>query len=63
MAGTFTYRLEQEDGTTADPPVLHTAVPNWKVGDTIPLGADEVLRVIKTRFDDPDDPVLVVQLA
>jgi hypothetical protein len=59
----FTYRLEKEDGTPADPPVLHTAVPNWQVGDTIPLGADEVLRVIKRRFDDPDDPVLVVQLA
>jgi hypothetical protein len=59
----FTFRLEDEDGTPADPPVLHTAVPNWQAGDTIPLGADEVLRVIKTRFDDPDDPVLVVQLA
>jgi hypothetical protein len=59
----FTYRLEQEDGTPADPPVLHTAVPTWQAGDTISLGADEVLRVIKTRFDDPDDPVLVVQLA
>ena len=26
MAG-FTFRLEREDGTPADPPVLHTAVP------------------------------------
>jgi hypothetical protein len=42
---------------------LHTAVPNWQAGDTIPLGADKMLRVIKTRFDDPDDPVLVVELA
>jgi hypothetical protein len=33
----FTYRLEQEDGTPADPFVLHTAVPTWNVG-TIPLG-------------------------
>ena len=62
MAG-FTFRLELEDGVPADPPVLHTAVPNRQVGDTIPLGADRMLRVIETRFDDPDDPVLVVQLA
>jgi hypothetical protein len=33
----FTYMLEHEDGTPADPPVLHTAEPNWSVGDTIPL--------------------------
>jgi hypothetical protein len=38
----FTFRLELEDGTPADPPVLHTAVPNWQVGDTIPLGADRM---------------------
>jgi hypothetical protein len=33
----FKFRLEQEDGTPAEPPTLHTAVPNWQVGDTIPL--------------------------
>jgi hypothetical protein len=41
----FTFRLERENGTPADPPVLHTAVPNWQVGDTIPLGRDETLCV------------------
>jgi hypothetical protein len=47
----FTFRLEHEDGTPADPPVLHTAVPDWSVGDTIPLGANRPsLRVIETRF-------------
>jgi hypothetical protein len=30
------------DGTSADPPTLHTAVPNWQVGDTIPLGAERM---------------------
>ena len=59
----FRFKLEQEDGTPADPPTLHTAVPNWQAGDTIPLGAARMLRVVETRFDDPDDPVLVVQLA
>jgi hypothetical protein len=56
----FTYKLEKEDGTPADPPVLHTAVPTWHAGDTIPLGADRTLRVIETRFAD-GEPVLVVE--
>jgi hypothetical protein len=51
MAG-FTFK--REDRTPADPPVLHTAVPNWKVGDTIPLGADRALRVTETRFVNED---------
>jgi hypothetical protein len=57
----FTYRLEQEDGTPADPPTLHTAVPTWHAGDTIPLGAGRTLRVIATRFAD-EELVLVVEL-
>jgi hypothetical protein len=32
------------------------------VGDTIPLGADRMLRVVEARFVD-DDPVLVVRPA
>ena len=55
--------LEKEDGTPADPPVLHTAVPTWRVGDTIPLGRDNALRVIETRFAENDEPVLVVKPA
>jgi hypothetical protein len=45
----FTFKLEQEDGTPADPPVLHTAVPTWQAGDTIPLGRDRILYVIEAR--------------
>ena len=56
----FTYRLETEDGKPADPPVLHTAVPTWSPGDTIPLGADRMLRVIETRFAKTRNWVLVV---
>jgi len=61
----FTYRLEQEDGTPADPPVLHTAVPTWHVGDTIPLGRDRSLRVVEVLpGKEPDeDPVLLVRPA
>jgi hypothetical protein len=45
---TFTFRLEQEDGTPADPPTLKAAVPNWRPGDTIALGREKSLRVIDT---------------
>jgi hypothetical protein len=37
MAG-FTFKLEHADGTPAEPPTLKTALPNSRVGDTIPLG-------------------------
>jgi hypothetical protein len=58
--GAFLYRLEQEDGTPADPPTLKTAVPDWRSGDTIPLGG-RTLRVLAVRDDDADQaPVLVV---
>ena len=46
----FTYRLELEDGTLAEPPKLDTAVPNWSAGDVIPLWRDRILRVIDTRL-------------
>lgn len=52
-----------EDGTPADPPTLHTAVPNRQAGDTIPLGRDRTLVVIEVgpgRSAD-DSAVLVVE--
>jgi hypothetical protein len=58
----FSFRLEREDGTPADPPRLSTAVPNWSTGDTIPLGPGRMLRVVRLRDDDADQPpVLVVE--
>jgi hypothetical protein len=45
----FLFRLETEDGAPAEPATLHAAVPNWRPGDTIPLGY-KVLRVV----DDSD---------
>lgn len=59
----FTYRLELEDGTPADPPTLDVAVPTWRSGDTIPLGRDRILRVIGVRQETDEDPVLVVESA
>jgi hypothetical protein len=57
----FMFRLEQEDGSPADPPTLKSAVPNWRPGDTIPLGR-RTLRVVATRDDDADQtPALVVE--
>jgi hypothetical protein len=61
----FTFKLELADGTPADPATLKTAVPNWRVGDTIPLGAEKTLRLIDVRNGQaPDEePVLVVEAA
>jgi hypothetical protein len=56
----FTFKLEHQDGTPANPPTLHTPVPNWRAGDTIPLGRGSALRVIEVR-DDSDGAVLVVE--
>jgi hypothetical protein len=57
------FKLEQEDGTPAEPPTLHTAVPNWSAGDAIPLGRDRILSVTEARpAREPDgEPVLVVE--
>jgi hypothetical protein len=61
--GLFAFKLEQADGTPADPPAFETAVPTWGPGDTIPLGRDRTLRVIDTRDGETpdDDAVLVVE--
>jgi hypothetical protein len=61
MAG-FLFRLETTDGVPAEPSTLTSAVPNWRAGDTIPLGAHKTLRVVAVRDDDADrPPVLVVE--
>jgi hypothetical protein len=61
----FMFKLRLEDGTPADPPTLETAVPNWRSGDTIPLGPGRTLRVIETRpgTESDADGVLVVEPA
>jgi hypothetical protein len=60
MAG-FLFRLETPEGAPADPPTIASAVPNWKAGDTIPLGR-RTLRVVAVRDDDADQPpVLIVE--
>jgi hypothetical protein len=57
----FVFRLEPADGAQADPPRLESAVPNWRAGDTIPLGA-RTLRVLGVRYGEADDAsVLVVE--
>jgi hypothetical protein len=56
--------LEHKNGRPADPPVLHTAVPNWNVDETIPLSAERALRVVEIRSSTADEnPVLVVEPA
>jgi hypothetical protein len=57
----FLFRLAHNDRTPADPPSLKAAVPNWRAGDTIALGANRMLRVV-VRDDDADEaPTLVVE--
>jgi hypothetical protein len=61
----FTFSLEHEDGSPAEPLTFSTAVPNWRPGDTIPLGGNRTLCVVDIRpGPEPDgDPVLVVEAA
>jgi hypothetical protein len=59
----FIFRLETADGAPADPPTLHSAVPNWSPGHEIFFGR-RTLRVIGARDDDSDrPPVLIVEEA
>ena len=41
---TYTFRLEQPDGTPADPPQVRLGVYRWQPGDTIPLGGRSLRR-------------------
>jgi hypothetical protein len=58
----FTMRLERADGTPAEPPTIHSAVTNWRTGDTIPLGRERALRVVGIVVTNEDEPpVLIVE--
>ena len=57
------FKLKTKDSVPAEPPTLSSAVPNWRAGDTIPLG-HKTLRVVGIRDDDADQPpVRVVEEA
>jgi hypothetical protein len=60
---TFTYRLQQADGTPADPPSISLAVSNMRVGDTIPIRRDETFPIvgIVAGAELDDDPTLIVE--
>ena len=59
---TFTFKLEQADGTPAEPPTLKSAVPDWRVGDTISIRRDRTLRVVGIVVSADDEPsVLIVE--
>jgi len=58
----FLFRLETADGAPAEPPTLTSAVPNFRPGHTIALGAGRTLLVVDVRDDAADEPpVLVVE--
>jgi hypothetical protein len=58
----FTFKLENPDGTPADPPTLKSAVPNWQIGDQIPLGPGRLpLLVVGLRnASEPEHHALLV---
>jgi len=57
----FKYQLELEDGTPAGD--YSSAVPNWKAGDTIPLGPGKSYRVLDVRRHTTLNGTLVVRSA
>jgi hypothetical protein len=59
-AARFKYQLELEDGTSVGDSTA--AVPNWKPGDTIPLGPGKSYRVIDVKPHARLSGVLIVRL-
>jgi hypothetical protein len=57
---TFTDKLEQADGTPAEPPTIKSTVTNWRVGETIPLGRDWTLRVVGIVVSNEDEPTVLI---
>jgi hypothetical protein len=55
----FLFRLQTADGAPAQPPTLTSAAPNWRPGDTIPLGR-RTLRVAGVRDDEADQPPALI---
>ena len=53
---TFTFKLEQADGTPAEPPTIQSTVTNWRVGETIPIRRGRTLRVVGIVVSDDDEP-------
>jgi len=50
----FTYRLILEDGKPADPPTFVTAVPSWKVGETLLIRPGFVFEIL--AVDETSEP-------
>ena len=57
---TYAFKLEQPDGTPADPPSIMLGVYLWHPGDEITLGADRSLRVVDVRDQGEDEPMVLV---
>jgi hypothetical protein len=56
----FTLKLEQADGTPADPPTIRSAVPDMRPGDTIPIRPGRTLQVVATVASAGDEPSVLV---
>ncbi len=53
----FRFLLRLEDGEPNDPAVYVSAILNYSVGETFPLGRGERLRILAID-DDPDDELV-----
>jgi hypothetical protein len=42
----FKYRMVHTDGTPADPPQFVSAIPDWRVGDDVRVGAEVRYRIV-----------------
>ena len=56
----YHFRLQQTDGSPADPPTFRSSTLNWRQGDKIYLTGERTLRVLGVRDDDADQPPALV---
>jgi hypothetical protein len=56
---TYTFKLQNPDGTPADPPTIRLGVFRWNPGDEIQRGREK-LRVIEVRHEGGDEPPALV---
>ncbi len=55
---TFSFRLEQPDGTPAGPPTLRGVAPTWRLGDTITLALPD--RALAGSVPEAPDGIAII---
>jgi hypothetical protein len=52
----FSFSMVLADGAPADPPTFVSAIPNWRVGDDVRIGAEVRYRIIGLQQADEEEP-------